>query len=109
MPWVKVSDRLAFRPDKLSKVSLFDEPQLFLDVYCLEPGQEQKPHAHGNAAKIYYVLEGEGTFLVDGAEQTLGAGHAVLAPAGDPHGVRNDSAARLTLLVTMAPNPNAAS
>lgn len=108
MPWVKVSDWLSFRPDKLNKVNLFDEPQLFLDVYCLEPGQEQKPHAHEGAAKIYYVLEGEGTFLVDGAEQTLGAGHAVLSPAGDPHGVRNDSAARLTLLVTMAPNPNAA-
>ena len=106
MPWVKVTDRLAFRPDKLSKVSLFDEPQLFLDVYCLEPGQEQKPHAHDDAAKIYYVLEGEGTFLVDGAEQRLGPGHAVLSSAGEPHGVRNDTSDRVTLLVTMAPNPN---
>jgi quercetin dioxygenase-like cupin family protein len=107
MPFVKVTDKIAFRPDKLSKVGLFEVPQFFLDVYCVEPGQEQKAHTHGDAAKIYYVLDGEGTFLVDGEEQTLGAGHAVLAPAGDPHGVRNDSAGRLTLLVMMAPNPNA--
>lgn len=107
MPFTKVSDNIAFRPDKLSKVNLFEVPQFFLDVYCVEPGQEQKPHTHGDAAKIYYVLDGEGTFLVDGAEQTLGPGHAVLATAGDPHGVRNDSAERLTLLVMMAPNPNA--
>jgi len=106
MPWVKVADKLSFRPDKMSKVSLFDVPQMFLDVYCLEPGQAQKAHAHEDAAKIYYVLEGEGTFLVDGQEQVLGPGHAVLSPAGEEHGVRNATDARLTLLVAMAPNPN---
>jgi mannose-6-phosphate isomerase-like protein (cupin superfamily) len=106
MPFVNVREKLAFRPDKLSKVSLFDVPELFLDVYCLEPGQEQKPHVHAEAAKIYYVLEGEGTFVLGDEQHTLGAGHAVLAPAGELHGVRNDSVARLTLLVTMAPNPN---
>ena len=107
MPFTYVPDQLAFRSEKLSKVNLFDVPQFFLDVYCLEPGQAQKPHTHDDAAKIYYVLEGEGTFLVDGEEQTLGPGHAVLSTAGDPHGVRNDSGERLTLLVMMAPNPNA--
>jgi quercetin dioxygenase-like cupin family protein len=106
MPIAYVPDQVAFRTDKLSKVNLFDIPQFFVDVYCLEPGQAQKPHTHAGAAKVYYVLEGEGTFLVDGAEQTLGPGHAVLAAEGDPHGVRNDSEARLTLLVMMAPNPS---
>lgn len=106
MPFVNVRDRIAFRPDKMNKVSLFDVPELFLDVYCLEPGQEQKPHAHADAAKIYYVLEGEGTFTLGAEERRLGAGNAVLAPAGEDHGVRNDSGARLVLLVTMAPNPN---
>jgi quercetin dioxygenase-like cupin family protein len=106
MPFVNVQEKVSFRPDKMNKVGVFDVPQLFLDVYCLEPGQEQKPHAHAGAAKIYYVLEGEGTFLVGAEERTLGAGHAVLAPAGEDHGVRNNSRGRLTLLVTMAPNPN---
>lgn len=107
MPFINVTDQIAFRADKLNKVNLFEVPQFFLDVYCLEPGQEQKPHAHADAAKIYYVLEGEGVFLVDGEDWTLGPGNAVLAPAGDPHGVRNEGAERLTLLVMMAPNPNA--
>jgi len=107
MPFVNVAEKVGFRPEKLSKVSLFDVPQLFLDVYCLEPGQSQKPHAHEGAAKIYYVLSGEGTFLVDGEERVLGTGYAVLAPAGEDHGVRNHAEERLTLLVMMAPNPNA--
>jgi quercetin dioxygenase-like cupin family protein len=105
MSVVNVSERVQFRADKMSKVNLFDVPQLFLDVYCLEPGQEQKPHTHSDAAKIYYVLQGEGTFLVGTEEHALGPGHAVLAAAGELHGVRNASAERLTVLVAMAPNP----
>jgi quercetin dioxygenase-like cupin family protein len=106
MPFANVQEKVSFRPDKMNKVGVFDVPQLFLDLYCLEPGQEQKPHAHAGAAKIYYVLEGEGTFLVGAEERTLGPGYAVLAPAGEDHGVKNNSGGRLTLLVTMAPNPN---
>lgn len=106
MPFVKVSEKIGFRPEKMAKVSLFDEPQMFVDVYCLEPGQQQAPHSHEGAAKVYYVLEGEGVFLVGTEEQTLGPGHAVMAPAGEPHGVRNAGPERLTLLVAMAPNPN---
>lgn len=106
MPFVNVKQQAAFRPDKMAKVNLFNEPQLFLDLYCLEPGQQQAPHSHEGAAKFYYVLEGEGVFLVGTEEQRLGPGYAVMAPSGEPHGVRNEGPDRLTLLVSMAPNPN---
>lgn len=106
MPFVDVREKIAFRADKMNKVSVFDVAQMFMDVYCLEPGQAQKPHAHAGAAKTYFVLEGEGVFLVGGEEQRLGPGHAVLAPEGEDHGVRNEGPERLVLLVTMAPNPN---
>ena len=106
MPFIDIRERIAFRPDKMNKVGLFDVPQMFLDVYCLEPGQAQKPHVHTDAAKVYYVVEGEGTLLVGGEEHALGPGHAVLAPAGEEHGVRNATDQRLVLLVMMAPNPN---
>jgi mannose-6-phosphate isomerase-like protein (cupin superfamily) len=106
MPWTHVPARATYRPDKLAKINLFDEPELFLDLYCLEPGQQQAPHTHAANAKVYYVLEGVGTFLVGGREERLGPGAAVLAPAGELHGVRNEGPDRLALLVTMAPNPN---
>jgi mannose-6-phosphate isomerase-like protein (cupin superfamily) len=107
MQIARVADRRAFRADKLSKVSLFDTPRMFCDIYCLEPGQEQKPHAHADADKVYFVLEGEATVSVGTEEAPLGPGTAVLAPAGEDHGVRNASKARVVLLVFMAPNPNA--
>src|SRR6266851_3871894 len=47
-----------FSPDKLQKLNLFETERFFCDVYCLEPGQEQKAHAHAGSDKLYAVLEG---------------------------------------------------
>jgi mannose-6-phosphate isomerase-like protein (cupin superfamily) len=38
--------------------------------------------------------------------EDLGEGHAVIARAGTPHGVRNETDENLVLLVTMAPRPS---
>jgi quercetin dioxygenase-like cupin family protein len=101
-----VDEARDFRADRMAKTNLFETPRVFCDVYCLAPGQEQKPHAHAGADKIYYVLEGRGTFLVGEEERSLGPGTAVLAPSGEPHGVRNATDAPVRLLVFMAPNPH---
>ncbi len=103
---VNLAEKIRFAPDKMVKTNVFNVPQLFLDLYGLEPGQAQRPHAHAENAKIYFVLEGAGTFTIGAEERVLEAGHAVLAPAGEDHGVRNHTSERLVLLVTMAPNPN---
>ena len=39
-------------------------------------------------------------------ERDLGPGNAVIARAGEEHGVRNDTTENVTLLVTMAPRPS---
>jgi quercetin dioxygenase-like cupin family protein len=95
-----------FSGEKMRKINLFETKNFFCDVYCLEPGQEQKVHAHAVEDKIYYVLDGRGSFAVGDEIQELGEGRIVMAPAGAPHGVKNSSDRRLTLLVFMTPNPN---
>lgn len=100
-----VTDSVAFSDEKLQKNSLFDSQRMFYDVYCLLPGQAQKVHAHDGSDKVYYVLEGTGCFTVGEEEEDLDKGHAVIARAGEPHGVRNATEENLTLLVTMAPPP----
>jgi mannose-6-phosphate isomerase-like protein (cupin superfamily) len=95
-----------FSAEKMQKINLFETAHLFTDIYCLEPEQEQKVHAHKGADKIYFVLEGTGRFHIGGNEQELPANTIVLAPADVEHGVRNASNQRLVLLVMMAPNPN---
>ena len=95
-----------FSGEKMRKINLFETKNFFCDVYCLEPGQGQKVHAHEGEDKIYYVLDGRGSFVVGDETRELGERQIVMAPAGAPHGVRNDGDRRLTLLVFMTPNPN---
>ena len=101
-----ITEAISFSEEKMKKNSLFDSPHLFYDAYCLLPGQIQKVHAHESSDKIYYVLEGTGHFTIGDEEEDLGEGHAVIAQAGSPHGVRNDTGENLVLLVTMAPKPS---
>ncbi len=101
-----IPESIVFSEEKMKKNALFDSPHLFYDTYCLLPGQYQKVHAHEGSDKIYYVLEGAGHFTIGAEEQDLDAGQAVIARAGEPHGVRNDSGENLVLLVTMAPRPS---
>ena len=101
-----VADSVAFSKEKMKKNALFDSPHLFYDAYCLLPGQSQKIHAHEGSDKVYYVLRGTGRFTVGEEEIDLGEGNAVIARAGDPHGVRNETQEDLVLLVMMAPRPS---
>ena len=101
----RITDSIKFSEEKLQKNSLFDSEHLFYDTYCLLPGQAQKVHAHDSSDKVYYVLEGTGRFTVGEEEEDLGEGFAVIARAGEPHGVRNETEENLILLVTMAPPP----
>jgi len=106
MHYFDVTTHKEFSSGKMTKVKLFDTENLFCDLYCLKNGQSQKPHTHQGADKIYYVLEGRGTFLIGNEENLLQAGQIVLARSGIVHGVRNDYPDNLCILVLMAPNPN---
>ena len=101
-----IKEAISFSEEKMQKNALFESPRLFYDLYCLLPGQSQKVHAHEGSDKVYYVLEGAGRFTVGDEERDLPEGHAVIAPAGDLHGVRNETGENLVLLVTMAPRPS---
>jgi mannose-6-phosphate isomerase-like protein (cupin superfamily) len=102
----RVDAEVSFSEEKMRKNSLFDSPHLFYDAYCLLPGQSQKVHAHEGSDKVYYVLRGAGRFSVGDEERDIGEGNAVIARAGEPHGVRNETQEDLVILVTMAPRPS---
>jgi len=102
----KLSDAMSFSAEKMKKTGVFETERFFCDTYCFEPGQEQKAHTHDYEDKVYYVLEGRGSFTVGGEERVMGAGEIALAPAGQSHGVANRSQARLVTLVFVTPKPH---
>jgi mannose-6-phosphate isomerase-like protein (cupin superfamily) len=104
----KLSALQRFSPEKMQKVGLFETPRLFCDLYCLEAGQAQKAHSHGDADKVYLVLEGRAQVQVGADRLDLGPQEAVIAPAGADHGVSNPGPGRLLLYVFVAQSPAAA-
>ena len=105
MNCINLKDFQQFSSEKMRKLNLFQTPRFFCDVYCFEPGQDQKGHVHQNQDKVYLVLEGEGTFQIGNDRSVLGTGQGTMAPAGEEHGVVNHTQNRLRVLVFMAPNP----
>ena len=104
MKVIQLADYQQFSIEKMKKNNIFETSRFFCDVYCFEPGQEQKGHIHGEQDKVYLVLEGQGTFQVGTGSKVLGPGQGTMAPAGEVHGVKNESGQRLRVLVFVAPN-----
>jgi quercetin dioxygenase-like cupin family protein len=102
---ITVRDHVKLQADKMAKVALAATPRAQLDLYCLAPGQGQKAHVHGDQDKICYVVEGRGRFGIDGGEEVLGPGDALVARAGTSHGIVNDGPDRLVVLVVVTPPP----
>lgn len=106
MSFVDARAAVRFAAEKMQKVNLFETPHMFCDVYCLEPGQAQKPHAHAEATKFYFVLEGRVRATLGAETRELGPGELAWSAPGEPHGVENLSGERAIVLVAMGPNPN---
>ena len=104
-PFHDTADAARFSAEKLQKVNLFESARMFCDVYCLQPGQAQKPHAHEGSDKIYHVLSGSVRVAIGDELRDLRPGQLAVAAAGVEHGVSNESEEPATVLVVMAPHP----
>jgi quercetin dioxygenase-like cupin family protein len=102
---IKVKDHVKLQPEKMAKIALSTTPRAQLDLYCLAPGQQQKAHVHDDQDKICYVLEGRGRFSLDGVDETLEPGEAIVARAGAAHGITNAGEVPLLVLVVVTPPP----
>lgn len=105
MQRVMVAGQARFVAERMQKVALFATDRFFCDLYCLAPGQAQRPHSHPHSDKVYYVTSGCATITVGEEVAEAEPGVAVLAPAGVEHGVVNRSSGPVTLLVFMTPRP----
>ncbi len=100
---IRVRDHVKLSQDTMAKIALAITTRAQLDLYCLAPGQAQKAHRHDDQDKICFVLDGRGTFTLDGREEILDAGDAIVAPAGASHGIVNSGAGALLVLVVVTP------
>lgn len=69
----------------------------------MEPGASMPPHVHLHQEERFEVLDGEGSFRVDGRWSRLGAGGRLTVPARTPHRFRNESDSNVRLRATLVP------
>jgi len=98
-------DLVGTNPEKVYKSNLFQSDKLLVGLNCLAPGQTQDTHMHSEQDKFYYVVEGNGEFVVGNDIQQASEGYTIWAAAGIEHGVTNTSSRLLVLLVGIAPAP----
>ncbi len=98
-------DHAIWRSDAMGKSTLYQSAHLLVGLNAFEPGQSHALHAHAGMDKVYLVVEGEGLFLLDGQRLPMRAGDLLVAPDGVPHGVENNSGARLLVMALLAPGP----
>jgi mannose-6-phosphate isomerase-like protein (cupin superfamily) len=102
---IRPEEHAVYAAAKMGKATLFRSEHLMVGLNAFEPGQDHALHAHAGMDKVYHVLSGRGTFLLADREVAMDAGMLLVAPAGVPHGIRNDGPARLLVLAILAPAP----
>lgn len=104
---LRPAEHATWRRDAMGKSTLYQSAHLLVGLNAFEPGQSHALHAHAGMDKVYLVVEGEGLFLLDGQQLPMRAGDLLVAPDGVPHGVQNNSGARLLVMALLAPGPSA--
>ena len=77
---VKPAEHAEWRSDKMGKSTIYESAGLLVGLNGFEPGQSHALHAHAGMDKLYYVLDGEGVFVLEGRELSMQAGDLLVAP-----------------------------
>jgi len=76
--------------------------RLSAHLTTVKPGGEILPHTH-EVLEVFYVIEGEGSALVNGVRQKAEKGTIIVANAGSEHGIINTGESELVLYCVFSP------
>lgn len=71
----------------------------FIDLVVVPPGATIGRHRHGDNTEWYVILSGCGSMWFDHAEREVGPGDILVNPPYGEHGLTNQSAGEIQLLV----------
>lgn len=71
----------------------------FMHDDILEPKAEIGEHKHTKSEELYFIIEGNGTLILDGESYQVKSGDISLCKKGHSHGLKNGEEKTLRLLV----------
>ena len=89
---------VGYQQGAVASLTLAQEPGCKVTVFAIDEGEGMSSHAAPGDALVT-VLEGTGLITVNDVEHELGAGQAVVMPAGAPHSVRGKTPFKMLLTV----------
>lgn len=69
----------------------------------MPPGTEERPHYHQGSQQVFYILDGQATFVVDQEIVVVERRESLHIPAGVRHQIQNNSTIDLHFLVISHP------
>ncbi len=103
METLSLDDMIEFNSDRRIRKRLFMADRIESELVCYEPGQGTVEHHHVEQDEIFYVVEGKGTFIVDGETIPVATGSMLLAPADSKHAIQTADDSRLVVIFFKAP------
>jgi quercetin dioxygenase-like cupin family protein len=98
---VNLGEMVQFVPGGISSRTVFKDEGGQAILFCLAPGEELLEHTAAHPAAVH-VLEGSGTFEMEGKVHPAAAGALFYLPARLPHAVRAEPGGRgLVFLLSM--------
>lgn len=79
-----------------------DNGRLSAHLNTIKPGGEILPHTH-EVLEVFYIIEGEGSALVNGERQKAEGGTIIVAPPGSEHGLMNTGEKDMILYCVFSP------
>jgi quercetin dioxygenase-like cupin family protein len=104
---MSLDDLIEFDADRRVRKRLILSERIEAELVCYEPGQGTVEHHHVGQDEIFYVVEGRGTFEVDGEAIPVAPKSIVFAPAQAKHSIQCADDSRLVLPARAAePKPS---
>lgn len=79
-----------------------ENDRLSASIVRINPGGELIPHTH-EVIEVFYIIEGQGSALVNGERKPVSGGTVLIVPAGEEHGLINVGKGELTLYAVFSP------
>jgi quercetin dioxygenase-like cupin family protein len=101
----KISDKIVYMDNMLTKRVLFNEKKVLNFVLNFRPGQGVPPHNHVESDLIIHVLTGEGEMTVDNTPHHITTGDVIYCTGSEIFSLTNTGSENMSCFVILAPNP----
>ena len=90
-----------FNEERFTKVNMIKNKRSAVFLLNFLPGQHMKPHNHPERELYLYVIEGKGTFTIDGRELEVSKGEVIFCDQKEQIGFTNTGESNVSIYATM--------